>query len=306
MTEFRNDGLWLRNDRPPDGRDTYVIVGVPRSGTSMIAGCLERLGVFTGERSNQVVFEDLALSRAVEAGDAAETRAIIRRYNAAHDRWLWKRPEAWKKLRDLLPLFRNPRLIVPLRDALAIAMRNHVAVQADVGQMLARHAKEYVDLIASLDSLRQPVLMVSYEKALSDPERFLEVLIGFCGLDPSPEAYGAALSFIEPEPALYRQRARLRYVGEVAPLDGKTLTGWAGIAGRVGQHVSVELRIDGKPRKTSTANRTVEWKKGMPGRKNDYGFKFSLPPFVRQGAVIDVGIPNSDIVLEGSGQTYRK
>ncbi len=304
MSEFRNDGLWQRNVRSADGRDTYIIVGLPRSGTSMIAGSLERLGIFTGEKSNQVVFEDILLSNAIERGSAAEARDIIQRYNDDYDRWLWKRPAAWTMLRKVLPLFRNPRLIVPFRDVLAIALRNYVSVQSDVDRVLAQHTREYADLVAVLDTVRHPILMVSYEKALADPERYLDTLIEFCGLSPGPESYDAALNFIEPEPQLYRERARLKYVGEVAPLEGRSLRGWAGIAGRPGKYALVELRINGKPRKTTTANLTVDFRKGMPGRRTDCGFKFSLPPFLRKGAVIDVAIPNSDIVLEGSGQVY--
>ena len=44
-----------------------------------------------------------------------------------------------------------------------------------------------------------PAAIVSYEKALVRPERFIEQLAAFCGLDPSDAQRAASLDFISPE-----------------------------------------------------------------------------------------------------------
>lgn len=304
MTAPRNSGVWVRHARPNTRAETYIIVGLPRSGTSMVAGCLKHLGIFVGKRANDIVFEDIALSSAIEAGDLARARNLIRDYNARHDRWAWKRPAAWKALPRLLPLFRNPRLIVPFRDVLAISLRNRISVQTDVDLGLVSHTQEYLELLRALDDVQVPTLLLSYEKALLSPARFLDSLVEFCGLSPAEEPYRQALEFIEPDPVRYLERARFIYVGQVAPLEGKTVRGWAAVARRAGQHVTVELRIDGEICATTVANRDHPPEDGMPGKRSDYGFSLSIPRRIRRGAVIDITIPNSDITIPGSGQIY--
>ena len=304
MTAPRNPGVWVRHAYPNKRTHTYIVVGLPRSGTSMVAGCLNHLGLFVGKQAGDVVFEDVALSSALETGDLARARHLIRYYNARHDRWAWKRPAAWKALPRLLPLFRNPRLIVPFRDVLAISMRNRISVQTDVDLGLVSHTREYLELLRALDDVEVPTLMVSYEKALLSPAHFLDSLIDFCGLSPGEEAYRQALGFIEPDPTRYLERARFIYVGQVAPIVGKTVSGWAAVARRAEQHVTVELRIDGEVCATTVANRDHPPEDGMPGKRTDYGFSLSIPRRARRGSVIDITIPNSDITIPGSGQIY--
>ncbi len=292
--------------QPPTGKDTYIIVGLPRSGTSMIAGTLSKLGVYMGRRPGKIVFEDSILSAAVESGDPGQARQVIREYNEAHDRWAWKRPDEWRRLRKILPMFRNPRIVVTFRDILAIATRNEISVQRDVDRGIVRHARDYVEMLDVLDGVNCPVLMLSYEKCLLSPSGFLDELIAFCGLQVEPEKYAEALAFVEPEPASYLERARVHYVGQVAPIDGNQVSGWAAVSGRPGQHVTLELRVNGKVRSTTQANLEHSPQPGMPGKRSDYGFRLNIPRFTRSGARIDVAIPNSEIFFDGSGQIYGR
>src|SRR5690606_35983563 len=71
-----------------------VVVGTARGGTSMIAGALHHLGVFTGDKSHPPVYEDVRLAAAFEAGDLAEARKIAAEYSQRGSRRAWKRPSS--------------------------------------------------------------------------------------------------------------------------------------------------------------------------------------------------------------------
>ena len=123
--------------RRPGETRTLIVVGVARSGTSMVAGVLEKLGVFMGTRRDQIVFEDTELAAMLEAQPPIENaRDWLRARDSVHQVWGWKRPDAFKYLSSYLPAFRNPCLIVTFRDLLAISMRNAIAVESDPWQGL--------------------------------------------------------------------------------------------------------------------------------------------------------------------------
>ncbi|MDH4317299.1 MAG: hypothetical protein OEV64_02825, partial [Desulfobulbaceae bacterium] len=61
---LKNTGYFVLNDRQKAQGDTpatFVVFGVPRSGTSVIAGVLHHLGVFMGEEAHPPVYEDQAI-----------------------------------------------------------------------------------------------------------------------------------------------------------------------------------------------------------------------------------------------------
>src|SRR5688572_21236041 len=106
---------------------TVIVVGLPRSGTSMIAAVLRALDVYIGTEIDGAVFEDRQFAAALASGHPEELARLIDERNAAHAIWGFKRPEAYRQLELLIPLCRNPRVIVTFRDILAIALRNRLA-----------------------------------------------------------------------------------------------------------------------------------------------------------------------------------
>ncbi len=303
--DYRNPGMYVLNEAPPGETVTLVVAGLPRSGTSMVAASLLNLGVFMGRRTGKVVFEDAHLSGLIERGEWARVDKLISETNAAQAVWGWKRPEAWQHFEKVLPRLRNPRVIFTFRDILAIAMRNHVSVQTDLAHMLKRHAGEYVALVDCVRRLEVPTLLISYEKGLLSPDAMVDRISSFAGLLPDPEARAAAISVIEPEPEIYRTRARLDYIGAVDGLDGRVLTGWAAVRGRPAQRVYLVLTIDDRPVAEVCADRPHAPEEGMPGEVSDFGFSFTLPRFTRKGARIEVLVRNSTMRLAGSGLLYR-
>ena len=54
-----NKGLAEINPEPFSGEATLVIVGLTRSGTSMMSSLMHAFGVFMGDRIDNAVFEDV-------------------------------------------------------------------------------------------------------------------------------------------------------------------------------------------------------------------------------------------------------
>ncbi len=172
---------------------TFVIFGVPRGGTSAVAGTLMRLGVDMGEnlRGNH---ED----RDFVEKDLAHMKAAIAARNASKPVWGWKYPEAIRYLEDLVADLRNPELILVCRDPAALMM-GHVRWHNREAEEALEHALtaqlRNVELVQRL-GLRTAV--VSYEKAMVFPRHFTRQLARFAGLEaPKPRQLDQIATFLE-------------------------------------------------------------------------------------------------------------
>jgi hypothetical protein len=104
-----NPGVVCLN-RPdqPSVQKTIIVVGIPRSGTSMVASALECMGVFMGQYIDQAVYEDIAIAHALESGDLPKLEGLIESRNRSHRVWGFKRPTAFKIMESFVQYFRNP------------------------------------------------------------------------------------------------------------------------------------------------------------------------------------------------------
>ena len=227
--ELGNTGFSVLNaDRLASSQlPTIISVGVARSGTSMIAGTMANLGIFLGDKSNDVVFEDVAISRAMERGDEAAVRAVIADYDARGTVWGFKRPEIYTRLGKYLPLFRNPRVVAIFRDPVAIAKRNEISMQVPFLSSLEQTIRKTGELFAVVSSLPVPVMIVSYEKALAEPGAFVDAFSAFCGVTLSPDLRERALAGIENGSEKYLANTSVRYNGVFAGIRDGVATGWA-------------------------------------------------------------------------------
>lgn len=106
VAELLNKGTFLIGPVESDPRErTVVVVGLPRGGTSMVAGVLHRIGIPTGEGR---VVEDQDLGGAFDKGDDDRFRELIAAKNVAHDVWGWKRQASHGRLEFVDQSFRNP------------------------------------------------------------------------------------------------------------------------------------------------------------------------------------------------------
>lgn len=252
--DLRNHGLLELHAEPVGSDRTIIVLGVARSGTSMIANILVQLGLFMGNRRDGIVFEDVDLAEAFEQARIDEAQQFINRRNSEHQNWGWKRPEAFKYLGDHLSLFRNPCLIVTFRDILAIGLRNIISSDLKPEVALLDAQARYAALIKFLEGVSVPTLLVSYEKALLNAPDVIAKIAEFAGLTPGKSTLKAALNSIELDRPEYLQGARVRHVvGHVGNLREGHLYGWAK-ARSSDKPVSVTVTVNGVREVTAKAN----------------------------------------------------
>ncbi len=198
---------------PPEsyGRGIFVF-GAPRGGTSMVAGVLRILGVDMGARQGVGNNEDLDIQEARgnvrDLGDPqsevfqaalSRMRPLIANRAAADRAWGWKDPHGAlyaAQVQDLLPA---ARLICVFRDPHAAAGRVNLLTQTPFLTALEETLTLYQRCRVYLQGCTVPAAVVSYEKSLVRPERFVEQLTAFCGLNPTNAQTEAAIAFCYPE-----------------------------------------------------------------------------------------------------------
>ena len=209
LEELANTGVATLNPAPATGKATIIILGTPRSGTSMPAKVLDGLGVFLGDRFGRGVFEDQRIAMSIEK-NAEPLETVIRDYDS-HDIWAFKRPRVFRQLDRCLHLFRNPRLVVMSRDPVAVAIRNNVSMGHEFPACLKNALKEMNDLFDFVGRQTVPVLCVSYEKAMADRAAFVDRLTEFCGINPSGEQRKLATGNMENGPESYLMSSQVRF-----------------------------------------------------------------------------------------------
>ena len=180
--EFRSACRTVGNPPPPDETEyTIVIFGVPRGGTTMVAGVAQRCGLYIGDNL-RVNLEDPDF----HAQPVPNMRMAVAQRNLVHPVWGWKYPRAADYLVALLPQLRNPRLIVVFRDMVANMARIQKQDESALKALRAvfQMQRKNIELI---EAAHLPTLLVSYEKAVSNPISFAAELAQFIGLPPPPD-----------------------------------------------------------------------------------------------------------------------
>ena len=181
-----------------------VVVGLPRSGTSMVSNILQALSVSMNAEGNpdeyneQGYGEDRELVRESEkileqvGGTWLNPPALQDVWNVSYkpniDRtgvWGWKDPRLCLTLKNFLPYLIQPKIIVVERKRESVVqslMRFKPLGLAD--ERLARLFCNYlsVALEANLDFVVNPVLRIQYEDALARPLTTLKKLADFVGV----------------------------------------------------------------------------------------------------------------------------
>lgn len=230
IEQLENKGFaFLNIDKLTAKRRQIVVVGAARGGTSLVAGALHNLGIFTGEKSNSPVFEDVLLSEAFESDNLALAREICEKYTEQHDVWAWKRPAALNyldKVEDVIP---NPFYIFIFKDIFAIANRNNISMQADICAGLNNALADFQKIVKFVASTDKPVMLVSAEKALQNKDHFVDALLNANeDVKDFSSNRADAINFITPNPKDYLDLTRnSKSIGTVDALDNVIIAGWA-------------------------------------------------------------------------------
>lgn len=258
IESLKNSGIDFIGDQSSldEKQKTLVVIGVARSGTSLIAGSLEHLGVFTGARSRKPVFEDVTLANAIEDGKFTLAKNIIKKYNKEHDIWAYKRPASIELLDKLNIIFRNPIYLIVFKDMFSIANRNNISVKLDVIDGLKKAHVDYEKIINFISNTKINAFLFSYEKIMANKIAFMNILISMIGKEKiSIEQEKSALIFIKPSPEDYLDATRTtRSKGFVKNIDKSMVSGWAMLLNSY-TPVVVELYINGKYKMSNTANK---------------------------------------------------
>ncbi|MCU0830675.1 MAG: sulfotransferase [Rhizobiaceae bacterium] len=284
MHDLQNHGTAIINPAPCGVEATIIVLGAPRSGTSMVSKALNTMGIPMGMFMDDAVFEDRQIAGIVtELDDIAKrlkalgtpqppagkrfsermlammgheiakpaeqiqrsiaiVRALVKdmrtatkpqndddraalaergevvlkklnqfvsRSNESNRKWGFKRPSAYETFTPDLTPFRNPRLIVPFRDPVAIAMRNVISMEFKLMPALGLAIEQTRRLAAFVQSTKVPVLLVSYEKALLDPAHFVTATAEFCGVELNEVIRRTVSATIANGDETYLQQSRL-------------------------------------------------------------------------------------------------
>jgi hypothetical protein len=181
----RESALIVKGAPLTEGPRTYVVFGVMRGGTTMVAGVMRALGIPMGGGINEDNQEcpDFA-DRPVD-----QMIAAIEANNQAHPVWGWKYPNAADYVDRLWPRLRNPHLICVFRDPVANGQglnRWHpMGLIQSVQEGLLRQQRN-LNLLALRNC---PAILISYEKAERDKALFLSEFSDCLGLQPDPAAF---------------------------------------------------------------------------------------------------------------------
>lgn len=188
---------------------TIVVVGVARGGTSMVAGALHHLGVPMGKPCQPPIYEDTRFDDPLAKGDARAVRKLARQSTRQWRVWGYKRPKSAQHLRLIDRTFVNPRYVVVFRDVAAVARRQQLAHAEEPESIAARAGalklslKKYMQITDFLLKHEPPALSISYEKAVQQPNAFLDSLMDFAQLRATADEVRAASEFVQPNAIAY-------------------------------------------------------------------------------------------------------
>src|SRR5262249_42798152 len=141
---------------------------------------------------------------ALASRDGDALRRIIGERNAQYGPWGFKRPSLHHDLpTEQLTLFDRLRVIVTVRDPVAMAVRVALSEYREPMRALSEAADNQVALLRYVAALRCPSLLLSYEKMLTFPEASVEVLLRFCGVPSSENLLVRLVALIQPNRPAY-------------------------------------------------------------------------------------------------------
>ena len=179
------------NDNP---KKTFVCLGVPRGGTSAVAGTMLRLGLNMGDNLPDNYEDQDFVGRSVQ-----HMKTAVEDRKSRLDIWGWKCPEAANYLDRLLPELENPHLVIVYRDVVA-TMKGHIRwhsrgeLQAAHEVLLAQQKNWFL-----MDRWKLPTALVSYEKAMVYPRIFIHSMSRFLSVAaPQTTELEDMVKFLEP------------------------------------------------------------------------------------------------------------
>ena len=309
---------------------TVLVSGPPRSGTSLVAATLHAAGLHMGYGLNDAVYEDLVVAGLIAATvprlqrlrlagaarrywrlglrgvNVGALRHEIGRRNDLFHQWGLKRPNLVLSLGDEgIRLFRSPKLIIILRDPLVIAERIKLAEG-----MSAVDAINYVRWSTSahlkaICRINCPVMLVSYDHAMGDQQKFRELLFAFCGLDIRAADDDRIRTAVENANHRYRSFAAAPIAGFIGSYSNGVLSGWCRIPGSL-ERATLQILVDGRHLLLTVADEFRADLAAVGLSDGRLGFAVDLTPYaLSESSLIQAVVYSSGDELINSGRTLR-
>ncbi len=299
-----NTGIIARGDSESAGdasARTIIVTGVARSGTSMVASVLRAAGIFMGEFVWDVVQEDSQMLAAMRSHDQRMLQALIERRNADHGTWGFKAPDLFNYLRlEQMSWFRDPRLIIIFRDPVAVAVRHALSERFDQASSIASSTNAMLSMARFAEASGCPTMFLSYEKALTFPDKMVESLLAFCGTSVDDSSMDALIDAVQPNSPDYLAKANRHFGGCIEGVLHHELFGWCHQSGDLSP-LSIELIADGACLGVFTADRFREDLLVSRIGNGNHGFFIDLRPFgLGPDALIKVKVKGRTFELNNS------
>lgn len=162
------------NKSYPAPNKTFIVLGVSRSGTSMVAGILREIGIFMGDVVANNHEDPLFLG-----DDVDQLKKLILERNNLHNTWGWKAPKSIFHISSLLPFIRNPHFIILSRDPYDIANSMKKREELPFDLAVQHIFSVYKSLQNFVDVCTDPLAIVSYNRAIANKDDFVSELMTF-------------------------------------------------------------------------------------------------------------------------------
>jgi len=288
---------------PGRGGRTFIVTGLHRSGTSLVASILRQVGIFMGTQINDLVHEDEAIAKMLVARDFPALTKLIRERDAAYGTWGFKFPMLAKPLEPAdLARFSDPHIIAPFRDPVSIAVRKAISEYQDSMRALRIAVDEQAAMVAFLEQAQCPSLLLSYEKSLVFPADFIDAILRFCDLPRSDALRDRLVRLIEPNRQDYIAQVRRHYGGVIDGASNGHLHGWCCLTA-VAEPVALDLFADDRPVLSFAADLFRQDLLDAGFGTGHHGFAIDLAKLrLRPDAVIRIKVTGQGVELDNSGR----
>ena len=180
-------------------KKTFVVLGCPRGGTSLIAGALAASGIAMGKfRTSQYEDPDFNIRRtdATDINIEAKLLGAIQQRNETHEYWGWKLPNNIYYIEKIRHLLINPVFIFVYRDTEAVARSS--------AKHDKRNWRQYKARLFEV-AKRHTTLIKNYELTVADDSASFEFEDIKKDIDGFIDELAAAISPLEPDSEILKQ-----------------------------------------------------------------------------------------------------
>ena len=192
----------VAGDAPVKTKTTFVVLGCPRGGTSLLAGALHRAGIYMGSfETTQYEDPDFELPPPLAGEAVARLAPTIRSRNAGFEYWGWKIPDNIYYVSNVIHLLVNPVFLIIYRDPVAIARSSARHDGLDWDEQRQRLLDAAVTHTRKVRAFQQRLVngfhVFQLESIHADPGAFVDRLAEL--LHPLPVSREDLLEFVDRE-----------------------------------------------------------------------------------------------------------